>query len=71
MIQSKSQPTLDEIRAMIAQIPPQDLITLVEEIEARLQTTDMMRLAETGFQDWNDPEEDIYDFLQEARRNFS
>ncbi|BAU13683.1 hypothetical protein LEP3755_42240 [Leptolyngbya sp. NIES-3755] len=60
MIQSKSQPTLDEIRAMIAQIPPQDLITLFEEIEERLQTTEIMRLAETGFQEWDDPEEDIY-----------
>ncbi|EAZ93400.1 hypothetical protein CY0110_16432 [Crocosphaera chwakensis CCY0110] len=25
-----------------------------------MQTQDLMKLAETGFQEWNDPEEDIY-----------
>jgi hypothetical protein len=34
---------------------------LVEEIEERAETIAMMRLSETGFQEWNQPGEEIYD----------
>ncbi len=46
---------------MILQLPVRELAALMAEIEERLETVTMMELAETGFQEWNDPEEDIYD----------
>ncbi|ACB51497.1 unknown [Crocosphaera subtropica ATCC 51142] len=32
-----------------------------QEIEHKLETEAFMKLAETGFPEWNDPEEDIYE----------
>jgi signal transduction histidine kinase len=60
MTQLTSSQTLEELRAAIFQLSPQDLITLHEEIEEKLQTAGMMHLAESGFQEWNDEEEDLY-----------
>jgi hypothetical protein len=31
----------------------------IHEIEETVKTKDFMKLTETGFQGWNDPEEDI------------
>jgi hypothetical protein len=53
--------TVDEIKAMIFQLPPQDLLMLMEALEERAQTLAMMQLAETGFGEWEEPGEDIYD----------
>jgi hypothetical protein len=61
MMQLTSPPTLQELRAAIMELSPQDLTILHEEIEEKLQTAGMMQLAESGFQEWNDEEEDIYD----------
>ncbi len=52
--------SIEEIKAILFQLPEQELVALVADIEERLQTTAMMQLAETGFQEWNDEEEDIY-----------
>jgi hypothetical protein len=60
MMQLTSPPTLQELRAAIMELSPQDLMILHEEIEEKLQTAGMMKLAESGFQEWNDEEEDIY-----------
>lgn len=60
MIQLTSPPTLQDLRAAIFQLSPQDLKILHEEIGENLQTAGMMQLAESGFQEWNDEEEDIY-----------
>ncbi len=54
-------PTLEEIKLMIFQLPIQEQITLMEDLEEKLETAQMMQLAETGFTEWNDEEEDIYD----------
>ncbi|NEP83908.1 MAG: hypothetical protein F6K17_16230 [Okeania sp. SIO3C4] len=54
-------PTIEEIKAMIFQLPIQEQITLIEYLEERLETLTMMQLAETGFSEWSEPEEDIYD----------
>ncbi|MCV3217151.1 hypothetical protein OGM63_27195 [Plectonema radiosum NIES-515] len=51
---------IEEIKAMIFQLPVEELVALIAEIEERLETVTMMQLAETGFNEWNDPEEDIY-----------
>lgn len=41
---------------------------LMELIAQKLETQGMMKLAETGFQEWNDPEEDIYnDYIDEKK----
>ena len=53
--------TLDEIKQMIFQLPIQEQITLIEDLQEKLETTQMMQLSETGFAEWNDEEEDIYD----------
>lgn len=54
-------PTLEEIKQMIFQLPIQEQITLMGDLEEKLETLSMMQLAETGFTEWNDEEEDIYD----------
>jgi hypothetical protein len=51
---------VEEIKAMIFQLPVEELVALMADIEERVETVTMMQLAETGFQEWNDPEEDIY-----------
>ena len=51
---------VEEIKAMIFQLPVEELVALMADIEKRVETVTMMQLAETGFQEWNDPEEDIY-----------
>ena len=52
--------TLEEIKTLILKLPIQEQITLMEDLEERLESLAMMKLAETGFSEWNDPEEDIY-----------
>ena len=53
-------PTVEEIKQIIFQLPIQEQIILKKELEERLQTLEMMQLSETGFIEWNDEEEDIY-----------
>lgn len=53
-------PSIEEIRTLIFQLPIEELMALMADIEEKLETVTMMQLAETGFQEWNDPEEDIY-----------
>ena len=53
--------SVGEIKALIFQLPPEELLTLVDAIEERAETVAIMRLAETGFQEWNEAGEDIYD----------
>jgi len=60
MPQVEAQPTIEDVKRLAFQLSPQDLITLLNDIEARLYTTEMMQIAESGFQEWQDPEEDIY-----------
>ena len=54
-------PEVEEIKALIFQLSAQELVALMVDIEQRVETVTMMQLAETGFQEWNDPQEDIYD----------
>jgi len=53
--------SVEDIKAMIFQLPIQELMMLVDAIEERAETVAMMQLAETGFQEWNEEGEDIYD----------
>jgi hypothetical protein len=52
--------TKEEIKEMIFQLPVEQLIALMADIEERVENLTMIQLAETGFAEWNDPEEDIY-----------
>ena len=53
--------TVDEIRDMIAQLPPDDFLRLTDALEEHATTLAMMKLAETGFREWDEEGEDIYD----------
>ncbi|MBC6419315.1 MAG: hypothetical protein GDA44_11335 [Prochloron sp. SP5CPC1] len=57
-------PTVEEIKEMIFRLPLQEVVVLIQDIEERLETLDIMQLAETGFKEWNDTEEDIYSSYQ-------
>ncbi|MFB2922536.1 MULTISPECIES: hypothetical protein [Aerosakkonema] len=50
----------EEIKEMIFRLPVAEIIALMADIEERVENLTMMQLAETGFEEWNDPEEDIY-----------
>lgn len=52
--------TQEKIKAMILQLPVDEIHQLIKEITESLEIKEFMRLAETGFNEWNDPEEDIY-----------
>lgn len=54
-------PSVEDIKAMVFQLPLEELIVLMAEIEEKVENFIMMQLAETGFDEWNDPEEDIYE----------
>jgi hypothetical protein len=61
MPQTDVQPTVEDVTRLAFQLSPQDLLRLLQDIQERLYTGEMMAIAEDGFQEWNDPEEDIYD----------
>ena len=51
----------EELKALILQLPPEDLLTIANEVEDRAETIAMMKLSESAFEEWNEPGEDIYD----------
>jgi hypothetical protein len=55
--------TLEEIKSLVFRLPPPQFIQLSDEMRERAETLEMTRLAETGFVDWNEPGEDVYDHL--------
>jgi hypothetical protein len=52
--------TLEDIKTLIAQLPLQQQLILLEDLEEQYDSLAFMKVAETGFTEWNDPEEDIY-----------
>ena len=60
MPQTEAQPSIEDVKRLVFQRSPQDLLTLVMDIQERLHTSKMMQIAESGFQEWNDDEEAIY-----------
>ena len=61
MPQTEFPPKIEDIKHLVSQLSQKDLLTLLANIQKQLQTFEMMSIAESGFQEWNDPEEDIYD----------
>ncbi|WP_199247652.1 hypothetical protein [[Phormidium] sp. ETS-05] len=52
--------TVAELKQMIFNLPLKELIALDAEISEKIASQAMMQLAETGFQEWNEPAEEIY-----------
>jgi hypothetical protein len=55
--------TMEEIRSFVFRLPPSEFIQLADEVRERAETIEMTRLAETGFAEWDEPGEGIYDHL--------
>lgn len=53
--------SVEELKAFILQLPVPELLTLLDAMEDRAETVAMMQVAETGFKEWNEEGEDIYD----------
>jgi len=53
--------SLDDIKDLAFHLPAKEFLKLVDAIEERAETMSMMSLSETGFQEWNEEGEDIYD----------
>ena len=60
MLQTKIPVSVEEVRQLAFQLSQQDLLSLLTDIQERLYTSELMAIAESSFQEWNDPEEDIY-----------
>lgn len=61
MPQTEFPPRIEDVKHLVSQLSQKDFLTLLANIQEQLQTFEMMSIAESGFQEWNDPEEDIYD----------
>jgi len=61
MPQVTSSMSVDEIKDLIFRLPAREILALADAIEERAETVAMMQLAETGFREWNEEGEDIYD----------
>lgn len=53
--------SVDEIKRLLFQLPPDQFLKVVEEVEERAETIEMMKGAESGFQEWEAEGENIYD----------
>ncbi len=51
---------LEEIKEIIRQLSPQELMEVADAIEERTETVGMMSLAEASFAEWGEEGEDIY-----------
>ncbi|OKH29412.1 hypothetical protein NIES2101_43400 [Calothrix sp. HK-06] len=57
--------SFEKIKTIVLELPEKEQLILMNLIEEKLETKALMKLAETGFQEWNDPEEDIYnDYIE-------
>ena len=61
MPQLKLDLKIDDIESLILQLPAEQFMTLADTIMERAETLGMMQLSETGFKEWNEKGEDIYD----------
>jgi hypothetical protein len=52
--------TVEEIKKLLPQLSPEQVIKLDHEIHEYLETHMMMSVAQTSFSEWENKEEDIY-----------
>jgi hypothetical protein len=53
--------TIAEIKEIIGQLPVPVLEELMQQIQEKIESKEFMQLAESGFSEWYDREEDIYE----------
>jgi len=53
--------SIAEIKEIIGQLPVSVLEELREQITEKIESEKFMQLSESGFSEWYDPEEDIYE----------
>ena len=53
--------SIAEIKEIIRQLPVSALEDLMQQIQEKIETEKFMQLAESGFSEWFDPDEDIYE----------
>ena len=53
--------SLEDIKDLAFQLPVKEFLKFVEAIEEQAETIAMMSVSETGFREWNEQGEDIYD----------
>ena len=56
----QTQISIEEVRQLAFQLSQKDLLLLLTDIQERPYTSELMSIAESSFQEWNNPEEDIY-----------
>ena len=52
---------LEEIRELLPALSRAQILELDKQIHEYLETSMLMRGAETSFTEWNDPEEELYE----------
>ena len=52
---------MNDIESLIFQLPAEQIIILADAMMEKAETLGMMKLSETGFKEWNEKGEDIYD----------
>jgi len=58
--------TPENVQDILFQLPPSDFLALADKMQEHAETLQMMRLAETGFDEWEHEEEDIYQAKPQA-----
>jgi hypothetical protein len=53
--------SVEELKKLLLQLPPAERLSLMEEIAEQSETLVMMQLSESGFREWLEEGEDIYD----------
>ena len=61
MPQLKLDLKIDDIESLIFQLPAEQFILLADAIVERAETLGIMKLSETGFKEWDEEGEGIYD----------
>lgn len=56
--------SFEQIKKTVLELPEKEQLILMELIEQKLETQAMIKLAETGFQEWNDPEDIYNDYIE-------
>ena len=58
--------TVEEVQTLVFRLPPLEFVWLADRMTEQAETFGMMCLAETGFAEWNEPGEDIYDHFADG-----
>ena len=51
----------EKIKELVLRLPPDELLKIAAAIDERAETIEMMRLSQSGFREWNEAGEELYD----------